>query len=122
MVSSLVVMAAAALLQQPACEPLKTLSLPAATITAVEFVAAGAQVPGRGGRGGAAAPLPAHCRVAVTLQPGHSIRGRVVDENGSPAKGAHIYPRSGAYPLTAAQIVRITADDTFDIKFLAKFK
>ncbi len=69
MVSSLVVMAAAALLQQPTCEPLKTLSLPAATITAAEFVAAGAQAPGRGGRGGAAAPLPAHCRVAVTLQP-----------------------------------------------------
>lgn len=69
MVSSLVVMAAAALLQQPGCDPLKTLSLPRAAITAVEFVAAGAQAPGRGGRGAAAAPLPAHCRVAVTLTP-----------------------------------------------------
>src|SRR5688500_10685925 len=74
MVSSLVVMAAAALLQQPPCDALKTVSLPRATLTAVEFVAAGSQVPGRGapstaGRGGAAAPLPAHCRVAVTLTP-----------------------------------------------------
>jgi feruloyl esterase len=68
MVSSLVVMAAAALLQQPMCEPLKTLPLSNATITAVEVVAAGAQAPGRG-RGGAAAPLPAHCRVAATLTP-----------------------------------------------------
>jgi feruloyl esterase len=68
MVSTLVVMAAAALLQQPACDSLKTLSLPRATITAAEFVAAGAQAPGRG-RGGPAAPLPGHCRVAVTLAP-----------------------------------------------------
>jgi feruloyl esterase len=68
MVSSLVVMAAAALLQQP-CDGLKTVSLPRATITAVELVAAGAQPTGRGGRGGSAAPLPAHCRVAVTLTP-----------------------------------------------------
>jgi feruloyl esterase len=67
MVSSLVVMAAA-LLQQPACEPLKTLSLPRATITAVEFVAPGAAAAGRG-RGGAGAELPAHCRIAVTLTP-----------------------------------------------------
>ena len=67
MVSSLVVMAAAALLQQPVCDSLKTLSLPRATITAVESVAAGAQAPGRGR--GASAPLPAHCRVAVTLTP-----------------------------------------------------
>ena len=69
MVSSLVVMAAAALLQQPACDSLKTVSLPRATITAVESVAAGAQAPGRGRRGAAAAPLPAHCRVAVALTP-----------------------------------------------------
>jgi feruloyl esterase len=69
MVSSLIVMAAAALLQQPACEPLKTVALPRATITAAEFVAAGAPAPGRGGRGGAAATLPAHCRVAVALKP-----------------------------------------------------
>jgi feruloyl esterase len=80
MVSSLVVMAAAAfavsasapeaaVLQQPACDLLKTLALPRATIIAVESVSAGAQVPGRGGRGAAAAPLPAHCRVAVTLTP-----------------------------------------------------
>jgi hypothetical protein len=67
MVRSLVVLAAAALLQQPACDSLKTLSLPRATITAVDTVAAGGQAPGRGR--GAAAPLPAHCRVAVTLTP-----------------------------------------------------
>jgi feruloyl esterase len=68
MISSLVAMAAAALLQQPACEALKTISLPRMTITAAEFVGAGAQTPGRG-RSGAAAPLPAHCRVAATLTP-----------------------------------------------------
>src|SRR5688500_17258482 len=68
MVSSLLVMAAAALLQQPPCDALKTVSLPRATLTAVELVAAGSQSPGRG-RGGAGAPLPAYCRVAVTLTP-----------------------------------------------------
>jgi len=68
MVSSLVVMAAAALLQQP-CDALKSTSLPRVTITAAEFVAAGAAAPGRGGRGGPAAALPAHCRVAATLAP-----------------------------------------------------
>ena len=67
MVSSLVVMAVAALLQQP-CDALKAVSLPRATLTAVEFVAAGSPAPGRG-RGGAAAALPAYCRVAVTLAP-----------------------------------------------------
>ena len=68
MVSSLALMAAAALLQQPACDAVKTISLAHATITAAEFVAAGAPSPGRG-RGGSGAPLPAHCRVAVTLTP-----------------------------------------------------
>ena len=78
MVGSFIIMAAAAfavsasapeaaLLQQPGCDSLKTLSLPRATITAVEAVASGTQAPGRGR--GAAAPLPAHCRVAVTLAP-----------------------------------------------------
>jgi feruloyl esterase len=69
MVSSLVVIAAAALLQQVPCESIKGATLPRATITAVEPVAAGAAAPGRGGRGGAGATLPAHCRVAVTLTP-----------------------------------------------------
>jgi feruloyl esterase len=74
MISSLVVMAAAALLQSPApqptaCDALKTISRPHLTITAVEIVAAGAPVRGRGGRGGPAAPLPAHCRLAATLTP-----------------------------------------------------
>jgi feruloyl esterase len=68
MISSLLLMTAAALAQQPACDALKTLSLPRVTITAAEFVAAGAQSPGRG-RGGPAAPLPAHCRIAATLAP-----------------------------------------------------
>ena len=68
MISSLVVMAAAALLQQPACDALKTLSLPTVTITAVEFVAAGA--PARDGADVAQrVPLPAHCQVAATLTP-----------------------------------------------------
>ena len=73
MISSLVVMAAAALMQaappQPTCDALKALSRPHLTITAVEFVAAGAASPGRGGRGGAAAPLPAHCRLTAMLAP-----------------------------------------------------
>ena len=69
MISSLVVMAAAAFLQQPACEALKTLSLPTVTITSAEFMAAGTAAPGRGGRGGSSDPLPAHCKVAATLTP-----------------------------------------------------
>jgi feruloyl esterase len=69
MIGSLAVMAAAALLQSPSCDALKTLSRSHVTITAVEFVAAGAARPGGGGRGGAAAPLPAHCRLAATLTP-----------------------------------------------------
>jgi feruloyl esterase len=57
------------------CESLASLSLPNATVTAAESVAAGAFAPpaGRGGRGGAAAnpfaDLPAFCRVAVTAKP-----------------------------------------------------
>jgi feruloyl esterase len=56
---------AAALAQQTSCESLNTLTLPKATITAVETVAAG---PESGGRG-PTLPLPAHCRVAITLTP-----------------------------------------------------
>jgi feruloyl esterase len=62
-------MAAAAFLQPPACAALKTLSLPNATITSAEFVATGAASTGRAGRGGSSEPLPAHCKVAVTLTP-----------------------------------------------------
>jgi feruloyl esterase len=69
MISSFLLMASAALLQQPSCDALKALSLPHVTITSAEFVAAGNAAPGRGGRGGAGAPLPAHCRVAATLTP-----------------------------------------------------
>ena len=69
MISSLIVMAAAAFLQPPACAALKTLSLPNATITSAEFVATGAASTGRAGRGGSSEPLPAHCKVAVTLTP-----------------------------------------------------
>ena len=69
MISSLIVMAAAVMLQPPACDALRTVSLPRVTITAAEFVAAGAAAPGRGGRGGPAAALPAHCRIAATLAP-----------------------------------------------------
>jgi feruloyl esterase len=70
MLSSLALMTfAAALAQQPACEGLKSLSLTNVTITAAEFVPAGTPQTGRAGRGGPAAPLPAHCRVAATLTP-----------------------------------------------------
>ena len=53
--------------QQSACEGLKALSLPQATITTAEFRPAGAAQAGRGR--GAGAPLPAHCRVAAVLTP-----------------------------------------------------
>jgi feruloyl esterase len=59
---------AAAMFQQPVCEGLKSLSTPQATITTAEFVAAGAPQAARG-RGAQGAPLPAHCKVAVTLKP-----------------------------------------------------
>lgn len=65
MIGTLALMAMA-LLQQPSCDALKSLSLPNVTITAANFVAAGAQSTGRGGQG---TPLPAHCRVAATLKP-----------------------------------------------------
>jgi feruloyl esterase len=69
MISSFLVMAAAALLQQPSCDALEVLSLPNVTITSAEFVAAGSPAPGRRGRGGSGVTLPAHCRVAATLTP-----------------------------------------------------
>jgi feruloyl esterase len=69
MISSILAMAAAALLQQPACDALKSMSLPHVTIVSAEFVAGGSPAPGRGGRGGAGVPLPAHCRIAATLKP-----------------------------------------------------
>src|SRR5688572_305320 len=56
-----------ALLQQTPCEALKSLSLPGVAITATELIPAGS--PQARGRGGPAVPLPAHCRVAATLQP-----------------------------------------------------
>ena len=61
----LVLAFAAALAQQTSCESLKALPLAKATITAAESIAAG---PEPGGRG-PTLPLPAHCRVAITLTP-----------------------------------------------------
>src|SRR4051812_50218218 len=55
--------------QPPACEALKMRALAHVTITAAEFVPAGAAAPGRGGRGNSQPPLPAHCRVAAVLTP-----------------------------------------------------
>src|SRR5262245_54907293 len=70
MMSSLALMLLAAFAQQQApCEALKSLSLRNATITSAEFVPAGPQQAGRGGRGQAGAQLPAHCRVAAVLTP-----------------------------------------------------
>ena len=54
--------------QQASCEALKAMRLSHVEITAAELVAAGA-APVRGGRGGAGAPLPAHCRIAAVLTP-----------------------------------------------------
>ena len=67
MISSFITMAAAALLQQPACGSLKSLTIPNVAITAADFVAEGSAAPGRGR--GAGQTLPAHCRVAATLTP-----------------------------------------------------
>jgi Tannase and feruloyl esterase len=53
--------------QQSACEDLKTLSLPHTTITAAEFLPAGAAQAPRGR--GAGTTLPARCRVAAVLAP-----------------------------------------------------
>jgi feruloyl esterase len=48
------------------CESLSTLKLQDTTITSAQSIAAGA---GGGGRGGAAANVPAHCRVQATIRP-----------------------------------------------------
>ena len=72
MLSSLVVLASAALLQPAPCSTVRSLTLPDAAITAAEFVAAGTPSSGRGGRGGVS--LPAHCRVALTLTPSADSR------------------------------------------------
>jgi feruloyl esterase len=61
---AMLLMAVAA--QQSPCEGLKSLSIPNTTITAAEFVHAGAQ---RNARGGQSSSLPAHCRVAAVLHP-----------------------------------------------------
>ena len=61
---------ASALAQQTPCEALKALALPAATITATEFVVAGPQQTGRG----QSLQLPAHCRVSITLAPSSDSR------------------------------------------------
>jgi len=68
MIGMMAFMATAALLQQPSCDALKSLSLPNVTITAAEFVLPGAPPPSAG-RGAQGAPMPAHCRVAATLKP-----------------------------------------------------
>ncbi|MGH7139451.1 MAG: carboxypeptidase regulatory-like domain-containing protein [Pirellulales bacterium] len=36
--------------------------------------------------------------IGVTLMRGHTLRGRVVDENGRPKQGVHVSPGSAAYP------------------------
>jgi feruloyl esterase len=56
---------AAALAQQTSCESLKALALNRATITTAESIASGPPQDGRG----PVQPLPAHCRVAITLTP-----------------------------------------------------
>src|SRR5215470_13610007 len=66
MLTSLAVVFLATVAQQSPCDGLKSLSLPHTTITASNYVPAGQQ---RTGRGTPGAPLPAHCRVAVTLKP-----------------------------------------------------
>jgi feruloyl esterase len=67
MMSSFALLLLAAAAQQAPCDNLKSLSLPNTTMTIVEYIPAGPARSGRGGQGGA--PLPAHCRVAATLEP-----------------------------------------------------
>jgi len=81
MLAAILVGAASVGFAQPACEQLKNVSLPGATFTAVEIVAAGPYVPPSGAGRGAGGPaptgrgpaqpimLPVHCRVAATLKP-----------------------------------------------------
>ena len=80
MIGMIAVMATA-LLQQPSCDALKSLSLNTVTITAAEFVREGTPTNGRG----PAAPLPAHCRVAATLAP--SSDSHIEMELWMPAEG-----------------------------------
>ncbi|HUK32580.1 MAG TPA: tannase/feruloyl esterase family alpha/beta hydrolase [Vicinamibacterales bacterium] len=66
-----IVLGGASMAGAATCDSLKSVTLPDATIDAVQPVAAGAfQQPGaRGGRGNAMADLPAFCRVAITARP-----------------------------------------------------
>lgn len=51
-------------------------------------------------------------KVSITLKPGHSIRGRVLLENGQPAKGAVIATRSASYTLSNYVRSMITVEET----------
>lgn len=51
-------------------------------------------------------------KVSIKLKPGHMIRGRVLLENGQPAKGAVISTRSASYTLSNYVSSMITVDET----------
>ncbi len=62
---------------------------------------------------------PALALVKVTLKPGHSIRGRVVDEQGRPVAEAWVAPCSGGYPnLDAGVSVQTREDGQFNFDSL----
>ena len=51
--------------------------------------------------------------VTVTLEPGHTIHGQVVDETKRPVKGAFVSVRSGVYPGGLGKRIRTTDDGRF---------
>ncbi|MEM9657887.1 MAG: carboxypeptidase-like regulatory domain-containing protein, partial [Planctomycetota bacterium] len=56
--------------------------------------------------------------VYVILQPGHSIRGQVVDEHGQPLEGAYLSPRSRAFGSGFGQLTITGADGRFSYNSL----
>ena len=58
--------------------------------------------------------------VAVKLKPGHSIRGRVIDEDGKPVAGAYFMLRGPSYPMTTIRTGphRTDADGKFSFDSL----
>lgn len=52
-------------------------------------------------------------RVAVKLEPGHAVHGRVVDEQGKPMRQAFVSVRSAVYPSGLGSTIRIDEEGNF---------